>query len=397
MKVDKTKWEYTTLNACLLSLRTGLNPRNNFKLNEEGADNNYITVRELNGRGITITEKTDKFCDYAFPLINHRSNLEIGDVLFSGTGSIGRTALVSEKPKKWNIKEGVYVLKPNGHLLDSIFLLYYLHSEHLLEFCKSNSKGATIQSIPMAKLQLAPIYLPPLTEQRAIAAELDAVQKMIEGYKAQLADLDTLAQSIFLDMFGDPITNPKGWSKEILKNNAIIGTGATPSRKNPNFYNGNIPWVKSTEVRNCSISFTEEHINQDAIEHSNCSIYPIDTIILAMYGQGKTRGQVALLKIQAATNQACAAIQCKKQLNPIFTFWFFQLTYQANRKLGNGTNQKNMNLSIVGAIPLILPPLPLQQQFAERVEAIERQKELLQAQLAEAQTLMAERMQYYFD
>lgn len=373
MKVDKTKWEKKTLGEICYIYDSQRKP----------------VSKENRIKGIYPYYGATGLQDY------------VHDYIFDG-----RYLLLGEDGGKWNAKENsayivegkiwvnnhAHILQFKNNIIDS-YICYYLNYSDLMEYIT----GSIVPKLTQAKMRKIEIPIPPLTEQRDIAAELDAVQKMIEGYKAQLADLDALAQSIFLDMFGDPITNPKGWSKEILKNNAIIGTGATPSRKNPNFYNGNIPWVKSTEVRNCSISFTEEHINQDAIEHSNCSIYPIDTIILAMYGQGKTRGQVALLKIQAATNQACAAIQCKKQLNPIFTFWFFQLTYQANRKLGNGTNQKNMNLSIVGAIPLILPPLSLQQQFAERVEAIERQKELLQAQLDEAQTLMAERMQYYFD
>lgn len=368
MKVDKTKWEKSLFKNCVTTI----------KVKKAIQKNNYLS----NGKYPIISQEKEFISGYC----NNKKNLNqgLGEVVIFGD----HTRILKFIDFDFCVgADGVKVLHP----------LNFIRAKYLYYFLKWIDIPSNGYSRHFKYLKEITIPYPSVNTQQNITTELDTVQKMIEGYKAQLADLDTLAQSIFLDMFGDPITNPKGWSKEILKNNAIIGTGATPSRKNPNFYNGNIPWVKSTEVRNCSISFTEEHINQDAIEHSNCSIYPIDTIILAMYGQGKTRGQVALLKIQAATNQACAAIQCKKQLNPIFTFWFFQLTYQANRKLGNGTNQKNMNLSIVGAIPLILPPLSLQQQFAERVEAIERQKELLQAQLAEAQTLMAERMQYYFD
>ena len=219
---------------------------------------------------------------------------------------------------------------------------------------------------------------------------------MIDGYKAQLEDLDALAQSIFLDMFGDPVSNPKGWEKGSLNKYASIGTGATPSRKIVSYYEGDIPWVKSTEVHNSYIWETQEHITKEAIDNSNCSIYLPDTILVAMYGQGKTRGQVGLLRIKAATNQACAAIQCKDSLNPTFCYWHFQMCYEANRELGNGTNQKNMNLTIVGNIKFIIPPLSLQQEFAFKIESIEKQKELICKQLEDAKTMMAERMQYYF-
>lgn len=296
------------------------------------------------------------------------------------------------KPKSW-INGNAMVVHPKDFVNVDISFLSYLAKS--IDYSKVITGSAQPQ-ITRANLQNVKIKLPQYIIQKSIASELDALQEVIDGYKAQLTDLDALAQSIFLDTFGDPISNPKGWEVDILKNLAVIGTGSTPSRSNPDYYNGIIPWVKSTEVRNSFISQTQEHINEEAIRNSNCTIYPVNTILIAMYGQGKTRGQVGLLKIEATTNQACAAIQCKSEINYLFAFWHFQMCYEANRSLGHGTNQKNMNLSIVGNMRFILPPLELQNKFAKQVEAIERQKSLLRQQLADAEMLMAERMQYYF-
>ncbi|MBS5975110.1 restriction endonuclease subunit S [Akkermansia muciniphila] len=282
--------------------------------------------------------------------------------------------------------DGVKVIRPNSDI----------NTKYLFHFLKWVDIPSNGYSRHFKFLKELNISYPSLSIQQAITSELDAIQTMIDGYKAQLEDLDALAQSIFLDMFGDPVSNPKGWEKGSLNKYASIGTGATPSRKIVSYYEGDIPWVKSTEVHNSYIWETQEHITKEAIDNSNCSIYLPDTILVAMYGQGKTRGKVGLLRIKAATNQACAAIQCKDSLNPTFCYWHFQMCYEANRELGNGTNQKNMNLTIVGNIKFIIPPLSLQQEFAFKIESIEKQKELICKQLEDAKTMMAERMQYYF-
>jgi type I restriction enzyme S subunit len=124
--------QWVPLNQIIMSLKTGLNPRKNFVLNTPGSDGYYVTVRELMGVDIKFFDKTDRVSMEALSLINNRSNLEVGDILFSGTGTIGRTALIKEKPANWNIKEGVYVIKPNQDMVDSKFLLFYLKKKQIV-------------------------------------------------------------------------------------------------------------------------------------------------------------------------------------------------------------------------------------------------------------------------
>ena len=105
--------EIKELNDVIISLNTGLNPRQFFKLNTEDAENYYVTIREMHGGKVVFSDKTDRMNDEAMRLCNNRSNLEKGDVLFSGTGTIGETVVLDETPQNWNIKEGVYTIKPN--------------------------------------------------------------------------------------------------------------------------------------------------------------------------------------------------------------------------------------------------------------------------------------------
>ena len=221
---------------------------------------------------------------------------------------------------------------------------------------------------------------------------------IIDKKKEQLKAYDQLAQSIFYTMFGDPIDNPKGWETKKLGDISSIGTGATPSReKEELYYGGDISWVKTTEVQNCDITKTEETITQMAIEQTNCRIYPPDTLLMAMYGQGKTRGQIAKLRIHAATNQACAAISLNFNIcNLDYIYELLRINYDYIRAMAQGGNQANLNMKLVASIPIILPPLSLQQEFAEKVESIERQKALIRQSIDEVQTLFDYTMDKYF-
>ncbi len=192
------------LGEAIISLNTGLNPRQFFKLNTDDAKNYYITIREIVNGSIMPTSKTDRMNDEAMRLCNNRSNLEAGDVLFSGTGTIGETAVLKETPSNWNIKEGVYTIKPNPTMLDSHFLRYLLMSKKMREIYMKKVAGGTVKSIPMKEMKLLSIPLPTLIEQQQIVnlvmklddlrnnisddlpAEIEARQKQYEYYRNKL-------------------------------------------------------------------------------------------------------------------------------------------------------------------------------------------------------------------
>lgn len=179
-------WRVIKLGHALLNLRTGLNPRSNFELNTSDAENYYVTIQELVNDSIKFTDNTDKINDEALKIINNRSVLKIGDILLSGTGTIGKTALISETPKNWNIKEGVYALTPNLNSVSSSFLLRLFHAKYLLNQMDTLAMGSTVRSVKMADLKFIKIALPPLPEQTAIANYLDE----------QTAKIDRLSDTV---------------------------------------------------------------------------------------------------------------------------------------------------------------------------------------------------------
>ncbi|WNV56495.1 restriction endonuclease subunit S [Oscillospiraceae bacterium NTUH-002-81] len=198
------------LEKVIVSLNTGLNPRHFFKLNTAEAKNYYITIRELQNGKIVPSEKTDRINDEAMLLCNNRSNLEIGDILFSGTGTIGEVAVIEEIPTNWNIKEGVYAIKPNKELIDSKYLRYLLVSEDIKKSYMKKVVGGTVKSIPMKELRKIIIPLPPISRQQSIAtlidrfdtlcndlsaglpAEIEARQKQYEYYRDKLLSFKEL-------------------------------------------------------------------------------------------------------------------------------------------------------------------------------------------------------------
>ncbi len=285
-----------------------------------------------------------------------------------------------------------YIIPKDGYLLG--YVAYALKGLNLSSF----ASGAAIPHIYFKDYGKCKIDVPPLSEQQRIVSELDLLSSIIEKKKAQLKEYDQLAQSIFYDMFGDPVTNEKGWEVKTLGEIGTIGTGATPNRKKEDlYYGGDINWVKTTEVHNCEIINTEETITQLAIEETNCKIYPPNTLLMAMYGQGKTRGQIAKLKIRAATNQACAAIMLDEKVSNLdFIYTLLLIKYEDIRAMAQGGNQANLNMKLVGSIPIIIPSLELQNQFASKIEAIERQKALLQQSITETETLFDSRIDFWF-
>ena len=192
------------LGDVIVSLNTGLNPRKFFKLNTEDATNYYITIREMKDGKIVPSEKTDRMNDEARKLCNNRSNLEVGDVLFSGTGTIGETAVIEKEPSNWNIKEGVYAIKPNQTMIKPMYLRYILMTDFIKKEYMKKAAGGTVQSVPMGELKKIRIPVPSLQEQNRIVgvlkqlddlcndltsglpAEIEARQKQYEYYRDKL-------------------------------------------------------------------------------------------------------------------------------------------------------------------------------------------------------------------
>ena len=191
-----------------------------------------------------------------------------------------------------------------------------------------------------------------------------------------------------------PFEVPGNWVWCKLEDIAYIGTGATPNRLNKEYYNnGNIPWINSSSTNYTNIVEASENITEKAINETNCKIYPIGTLIVAMYGEGKTRGQVSELLIEAATNQACAAILPIDVNTKAYLRCFFDSNYFHLRKLAEGGNQPNLSIGKISNYAIPLPPLQEQsrivaeiREWLSLIDKIENNKESLQITIQQAKS-----------
>ena len=176
----------------IISLKTGLNPRNYFVLNTEDAKNYYITIREMVGGKLMITEKTDKINDEALKKCNNRSNLEVWDVLFSWTWTIWEILTIKNPPHNRNIKEWVYSIKPNPMYLNSDFLRYLLQTGKIKNTYLSKITGWTVKSLPMVELKNIKIPIPSLATQQKIVTLLDKFDALVNDLTTGLpAELES--------------------------------------------------------------------------------------------------------------------------------------------------------------------------------------------------------------
>lgn len=174
----------------------------------------------------------------------------------------------------------------------------------------------------------------------------------------------------------------KKYPSKQIKDICSLGSGGTPSRSNPNYYQGDIPWVKTGEVVNDVIFNTEEHINQNAIEKSSAKLYPKGSLIIAMYGQGDTRGRTAKLGIDATTNQACAVLYNidNNLVLTDFLWYYLQARYDDLRSLASGNNQPNLNAAKIKDYEVVIPPLDIQNIIVLRIRELKQQIKLLKHQ-----------------
>ena len=163
-----------------------------------------------------------------------------------------------------------------------------------------------------------------------------------------------------------------------------------------NFNKELINKIKLFKSEENNIDVVEEKITQIGLDNSSAKIVPKDTILLAMYGQGKTRGMTGYLNVDASTNQACACIICDDTVNKKYIWNYLIMSYDELRDMAKGGNQPNLNLDMIKNFEIILPPIELQNNFAEIVEQIDKQKFEFEKSLKKLEELQASLMQEYF-
>jgi type I restriction enzyme S subunit len=252
--------------------------------------------------------------------------------------------------------DGVKVLVPRDGV-DPRFAFHYLQTVRLPEDLGYSRHFKYLKEIV--------VPAPPLPEQRRIAAILDKADAIRRKRQEAITLTDELLRSAFLEMFGDPGSNPRGWRTPTIDDFCVTGSGGTPSRTNlDRYYGGSIPWVKSGELRETVILSTEETITEEAIRESSVKWIPSGALLVAMYGA--TVGRIAQLGIRATSNQAV----CHIVPDPTVAhtdFMFVGLQAQVPVWLGQavGGAQPNISQGIIRATTIPLPPLREQMKFVE--------------------------------
>ena len=215
----------------------------------------------------------------------------------------------------------------------------------------------------MAKIE---IPFPSIPEQQRIAECLSSLDELIAAQARKVDALKTHKKGLMQQLFPrEGETQPRlrfpefreagEWESGSLGSIFETTSGGTPSRTENTFWNGDVPWITTSLVDFRVINYAEEFITMEGLKNSSAKLFPKGTVLMAMYGQGKTRGQVALLEIEAATNQACAAILPQKGIDPYFVFANLTGRYEEIREMSNSGGQENLSQGLVREIHFAFP------------------------------------------
>lgn len=329
--------------------------------------------------------------------------IDKGDYLIGMDGEFNIAAWNSERAL---LNQRVCKITASEETFDR-FLFYNLRI--ILKQIEDETPFVTVKHLSAKRLNAITINLPPLSEQQHIVEELDLLSSIIEKKKAQLKELDNLAQSLFYEMFGDPITNEKGWSYKklntLIDENVITyhldGNHGGDYPRSEEFVDEGVPYIGANSLNNGFVNFSMAKylpkeracktkkglaINGDVLFAHNATVGPVAYLI--------TNEPLVIL------STSLTAYRCNQdKMNPLFlraymqSIWF-ESQYKASMKQ---TTRNQIPITQQKKFDFILPPISLQNQFAEKVQAIEHQKELIKQSIKEVETLFNSRMDYYFN
>ncbi|WP_405430720.1 restriction endonuclease subunit S [Micromonospora sp. NBC_00617] len=308
------------------------------------------------------------------------------------------------------VNNHAHVIRPRG-MLDRTYLHHFLNTFNYRGF----ANGTTRLKLTQNAMKKIPVPVPPLVEQRRIVAALEghlsavdsgrrylvsAQKKMLTGrlavarsaVRGLLSSNETAGSSggeLVESLAGRKAILPEGdwpvppsWAWSTIGDLFKVFVGSTPSRSDPKLWDGPVPWVSSGEVSFCRISTTRETISRDALGKPATRLHPPGTVLLAMIGEGKTRGQAAILDIEAAHNQNCASIRVSEtSILPEYVYTFLTSRYSETRRAAAGGQQLALNRSTVCAIKIPIPPLDVQQRIVERVKSLSESESRLSEEL----------------
>lgn len=308
-------------------------------------------------------------------------------------GSKTRPIAYRASGKFW-VNNHAHVLKPKRNIVDVDYLCYSLMFYNTEELVN----GATRQKLTQAAMRKMLIPEQPIQVQKKIVAELKTIQAIISARQQQLQKLDELVKARFVELFGDPLSNDKGWQKVLITEvcHAIFG-GGTPSKSHPEYFTGSIPWVSPKDMKSLVINDSIDHITEEAIAHSTTNLVPANSVLMVIRsGILKHTLPVAVNSLPVTINQDMKAFVPNDTVKTAFLMYFFKAIENDVLAGIRGVTADNIDFKAFQKRTIIVPPLALQEQFAAFVTQTDKSKVAVQKALDEAQLLFDSLMQKYF-
>ncbi len=352
----KQGWEVKKMGE-VLSIERGGSPRPIKKYITNSPDGiNWIKISDATASEKYIYETKEKITKDGL----HKTRVvNSGDFILSNSMSFGRPYIMKTTGC---IHDGWLVLKQNGKkIFESEFLYYLLSSPFVFQQFNSKAAGSTVRNLNIALVSSVDVPIPPLPEQQRIVAILDEAFAAITKAKANAEQNLRNAKELFENYLQSVFENKgEGWEEKSIGEICDLMTGGTPSSSKPEYYqHGTIKWLVSGDVNIEEITDCEGRITDLGFENSNTKYLPVNSVIIALNGQGKTRGTVAMLRTKATCNQSLVSIYPKdvQKLLPEYIFYNLKVRYQEIRKItgDSGNDRRGLNMPLIRSIKVPYP------------------------------------------
>lgn len=358
---------------------------------------NYLMLSSKNIDDDHITFNDPRYLSQEdFEAENKRTNIKPNDLLITIVGTIGRVAIVPNSLTEFCVQRSVAVLKPKPEMVYNRFLMYYL--QNMRPYLEQESRGVAQKGIYLKQLSNLSIILPPLDEQRKIAAVLDKVSSLITKRCQQLDKLDELIKARFVEMFGDPVSNPNQWEKVPLSDLADVRIGPFGSLLHKEDYiAGGHPLVNPSHILNDKI-VVDEKLSVSEQKYAELEPYHLKIGDVVMGRRGEM-GRCAVVQYEGLLcGTGSLLIRTKGDvtadyIQKIISFPSFKKTIE---DMAVGQTMPNLNVPIVSNFQIIKPPLQVQKNYYHFVEQTEKTKTTISESLEKLETLKKALMQEYF-
>lgn len=297
-----------------------------------------------------------------------------GDILISVRAPVGPTNVADAQ---CCIGRGLAAIRPDPEIADPAYVHWTLIAAKPSLEAKSN--GSTFAAINRADLAALPLVLPPLDEQRRIVDLLDRAAGLKRLAEEAQAKARELIPALFLDMFGDPATNPRGWPVTHLGAAAKFVSGGTPSKKEPSFWGGTVPWVSAKDMKPDPITSSEDRLTDLALDTGRAKLIPPGSCLIVVRGMILAHTiPIRINAVPVVINQDLKALLPQKHLHPVYLRWALQCAHDHLLRqvttAGHGT--RKLDLEVLTGFPLPMPPSEAQAAFADQAKSILSAQEL---------------------